>query len=111
MVKPLSSKVMHRWVTPQSGVRRFDPDEFIASHEAGMCPTLYLLSDKRSAGSASALVLLLTVWVTEVAEDAGRRNGTGRLRVPLMMPLDEVANTVRGMRCRMSTATSGRRGL
>lgn len=95
MVKPLSSKVMHRWVTPQSGVRRFDPDEFIASHEAGMCPTLYLLSDKRSAGSASALVLLLTVWVTEVAEDAGRRNGTGRLRVPLMMPLDEVANTVR----------------
>ncbi len=95
MVDSLSTKVMQTWITPTPGVRRFDPDEFIAAHEAGMCPTLYLLSDKRSAGSASALVLLLTVWVTEAAEDAGRRNGTGRLQVPLMMPLDEVANTVR----------------
>ncbi|WP_125175077.1 type IV secretory system conjugative DNA transfer family protein [Corynebacterium bovis] len=95
MVDSLSTKVMQTWITPTPGVRRFDPDEFVASHEAGVCPTLYLLSDKRSAGSASALVLLLTVWVTEAAEDAGRRNGTGRLQVPLMMPLDEVANTVR----------------
>ena len=95
MVDSLGSKVMQTWITPSAGVRRFDPAEFIAAHEAGECPTLYLLSDKRSAGSASALVLLLTVWITEAAEDAGRRNGTGRLTVPLMMPLDETANTVR----------------
>ncbi|MGO1664890.1 MAG: type IV secretory system conjugative DNA transfer family protein [Micrococcaceae bacterium] len=94
MVAPLAKKSMQRWVTPQPGVRRFNPTDFIADHEAGKSPTLYLLSDPRSAGSASLLVLALVVWITEEAEDASRRNG-GRLRIPLVMPLDEAANVVK----------------
>lgn len=94
MVAPLSKKILQRWVTPQPGAAKFDPEQFIADHEADRCPTLYLLSDSRSAGSASLLSLLMVVWVTEAAEDASRRNG-GRLRIPLALPLDEVANCVK----------------
>ncbi|WP_159460982.1 type IV secretory system conjugative DNA transfer family protein [Corynebacterium dentalis] len=95
MVTPLATKVFQNWVTrPQSDdVPKFSPDEFIAAHDRGECPTLYLLSDKRRAGSASLLVILLTVWVTEAAEYSAFRQG-GRLKTPLMMPLDEIANTV-----------------
>lgn len=93
MVAPLSSKTFQRWVTPAAGLPKFSPDEFIAAHVAGECPTLYLLSDKRDSGSASLLVLLLTVWTAKAAETAARAHG-GRLSTPLLMPLDEVANTV-----------------
>lgn len=94
MVAALSSKTFQRWVTPTQELSKFDPEQFITDHTNGGCPTLYLLSDQRKQGSASVLVLALTVWVTEAAEDAARDNG-GRLATPLLMPLDEVANTVR----------------
>jgi type IV secretory pathway TraG/TraD family ATPase VirD4 len=94
MVAPLTKKSLQRWLTPQAGVAKFNPSEFVAEHEAGNSPTLYLLSDDRSSGSASLLVLALVVWLTEAAEDASRRNG-GRLRIPLIFPLDEAANVVK----------------
>lgn len=94
MVAPLTKKSLQRWITPAPGVVKFDPSAFVDEHEAGRSPTLYLLSDDRSSGSASLLVLALVVWLTEAAEDASRRNG-GRLRIPLIFPLDEAANVVR----------------
>jgi type IV secretory pathway TraG/TraD family ATPase VirD4 len=93
MVNPLTKKLFQKWITPTAGIPEFNPSQFVADHVAGKCPTLYLLSDKQEAGSASLLVLLLTVWTAKAAEQAARANG-GRLATPLFLPLDEVANTV-----------------
>ncbi|WP_433574116.1 type IV secretory system conjugative DNA transfer family protein [Nocardia brasiliensis] len=75
------------WVTPHPRRREFDPREFLA--ERG---TLYPLS-KEGVDSASALSTAL-VWQTlDAAERLGEVHG-GRLPVPLVAALDEVANVV-----------------
>lgn len=94
MTNALTMKTFQRWVTPQPGVPKFDPADFIAEHEAGRCPTLYLLSKNGNAGAGGLLVLTLVAWMTEAGEYAARRRG-GRLRIPLFFPLDEAANIVK----------------
>lgn len=94
MVAALEHEVPSMWVSPAAGKRRFDADAFIHDSQSGRRPTMYLLS-KEGPTSASALTLALLVTLMDAAEEYGQRNPGGRLRVPLVCPLDEAANTVR----------------
>lgn len=66
--------------------REFRPADFVRSRG-----TLYSLS-KEGGGSTGPLVTALTVAVTEAAEEYAITQPGGRLRVPLLLVLDEAAN-------------------
>jgi type IV secretory pathway TraG/TraD family ATPase VirD4 len=78
------------WITERGDNRpRFDTDAFAASHD-----TLYALS-KEGPGSAGPLTAALTAAVVLSAERLASRSVGGRLCVPMVCPLDEVANVCR----------------
>lgn len=77
------------WARPGPGKRPFNPAAFVRSQG-----TLYSLS-KEGRGSAGPLTTALTVAVTEAAEEYAKTLPGGRLRVPMVVPLDEVANVCR----------------
>lgn len=81
----LTLRSVQEWVTPGPGRVAFDPHKFVASKD-----TLYLLSQEGN-GSMAPLVTAMTVAVEEAATELATAQG-GRLKVPLMMVLDEVAN-------------------
>ena len=86
----LRDRNITRWVTPQTGLGEFRPDQFLASNE-----TLYLMSKNVKGGtSAAAIISALTNEVRVAAERRGERLG-GRLDPPLVLVLDEVANICR----------------
>lgn len=95
MVQCLKSRNTLRWVAPATGSTvaadsrlQFDPRQFAASRE-----TLYVLS-KEGVGTAAPLTTALTVAVAEAMEERAERHG-GRLKVPSLFALDELANVVR----------------
>ncbi len=78
------------WITDRHDNRpRFDTDAFAASTD-----TLYSLS-KEGPGSAGPLTAALTAAVVLSAERLAARSVGGRLEVPMVCPLDEVANVCR----------------
>src|ERR1039458_4758041 len=78
------------WITDRYDDRpRFDTDVFAASSG-----TLYSLS-KEGPGSAGPLTAALTAAVVLSAERLAARSAGGRLAVPMVCPLDEVANVCR----------------
>lgn len=81
-----------RWITPTGPDDKrpqFSPDEFVRSgHDTGISLS------KEGTGSCGPLVAALTVAVTEAAERYAEQSG-GRLPVPLIALLDEVANVCR----------------
>jgi hypothetical protein len=78
------------WITDRHDDRpRLDTDVFAASSE-----TLYSLS-KEGPGSAGPLTAALTAAVVQSAERLAARSVGGRLEVPMVCPLDEVANVCR----------------
>lgn len=95
MVQCLKSRNTLRWVAPIRGAsvdtdrrEQFDPTAFAASAE-----TLYVLS-MEGVGTAAPLTTALTVAVAEAFEERGARLG-GRLPVPAVFALDELANVVK----------------
>lgn len=95
MIQCLKSRNTLRWVAPEPGAtvatdrrRHFNPTNFAASQE-----TIYILS-KEGAGSAAPLTTALTVAIAEAMEERTERCG-GRLDLPALFALDEVANVVR----------------
>lgn len=95
MVQCLKSRNTLRWVAPTRGAsvttdsrRQFNPHDFAASRE-----TIYILS-KEGAGSAAPLTTALTVAIAEAMEERAERAG-GRLPLPGLFALDELANVVR----------------
>lgn len=95
MVQCLKSRNTLRWVAPARGAsvttdrrRQFNPKDFAASRE-----TIYILS-KEGAGSAAPLTTALTVAIAEAMEERAERSG-GRLPLPALFALDELANVVR----------------
>ncbi len=95
MVQCLKSRNTLRWVAPEAGATvatdsrpRFNPKDFARSRE-----TIYILS-KEGAGSAAALTTALTVAIAEAMEERAERQG-GRLDLPALFALDELANVVR----------------
>jgi type IV secretory pathway TraG/TraD family ATPase VirD4 len=89
MVGWLTNRAVVRWAVGGEGRREFSPEAFVTSRG-----TLYSLS-KEGYGSAGPLVTALTVAVTEAAEQHASRQAGGRLRVPLVVVLDEAANVCR----------------
>jgi type IV secretory pathway TraG/TraD family ATPase VirD4 len=78
------------WITDRGDNRaRFDTDAFARSTD-----TLYSLS-KEGPGSAGPLTAALTAAVVLSAERLAARSVGGRLEVPMVCPLDEVANVCR----------------
>ncbi|MDQ0636361.1 type IV secretory pathway TraG/TraD family ATPase VirD4 [Arthrobacter pascens] len=95
MIQCLKSRNTLRWVAPARGAsvatdprRQFNPRDFAASQE-----TVYILS-KEGAGSAAPLTTALTVAIAEAMEERAERSG-GRLPLPALFALDELANVVR----------------
>ncbi|MGN2642250.1 type IV secretory system conjugative DNA transfer family protein [Nocardia takedensis] len=88
MCNVLGRVAIAEWVTPRPGRPQFDPLEFLAGNG-----TLYALS-KEGVDSAGALATALTWMTLDAAERQGELNG-GRLPVPLVAALDELANVVR----------------
>lgn len=95
MVQCLKSRNTLRWVAPVAGAtvttdsrRQFNPKDFSRSRE-----TIYILS-KEGAGSAAPLTTALTVAIAEAMEERAERQG-GRLALPALFALDELANVVR----------------
>lgn len=89
------------WVTR----REFHPEEFVRSSG-----TLYSVS-KEGVGSAGPLVTALTMAVLEAAEEHAKRSPGGRLPVPLVAVLDEVANVVRSRQLPAQYSHFGSRGI
>ena len=93
MASCLTNRAVLQWVTDTSSTtgrrREFDPRAFV--REGG---TLYSLS-KEGRGTAGPLVTALTVAVVEAAEELATTQPGGRLRVPMVGVLDEVANVCR----------------
>jgi type IV secretory pathway TraG/TraD family ATPase VirD4 len=91
MVAFLADPVLAVWAVPPAadGVARFDCARFVGSSE-----TLYSLS-KEGPGSAGPLTAALTAGVLQAAERLAAASPGGRLPVPLLAVLDEVANVAR----------------
>lgn len=89
MVSVFARAEVRKWVEPQAGRAAFSPYDFVRSGS----DTLYLLS-KEGPRSVGILTTILTVAVMEAAEGYGEEQANGRMPVPMVCPLDEVANTV-----------------
>ena len=85
----LRRRAVADWVTPRPGRTAFDPKAFLANQE-----TVYALS-KEGVESCGALATALTWACMDTAERVGERSPGGRLPVPLVAPLDELANVIR----------------
>jgi type IV secretory pathway TraG/TraD family ATPase VirD4 len=84
----LAHDTVRPWVTPSRDRVPFYPDMVTTG-----TPTLYLLS-REGAASTGALTAALTAAVYEAARDEALAQG-GRLGVPMVMVLDEIANVCR----------------
>lgn len=86
MASTLADDDLLAWTSNETA-RRFEPVEFIRSHD-----TLILLS--KNEGSGGAILTSLIRAICKTAESIAQNNG-GRLDVPLVVELDECANIVR----------------
>lgn len=90
MVQTLKFVGTLQWVNPISAADtrpQFSPQQFVRDAR----DTLYVLS-KEGGGSAAALTTALTIAVAEAAENYAMTCPGRRMPVPLIMPLDEIAN-------------------
>jgi len=118
----LTNRQAVRWVTPaaprsgpgdgtanpwltSSPRREFHPHDFVRG-----TGTLYSVS-KEGVGSAGPLVTALTMAVLEAAEERAKRSPGGRLPVPLVAVLDEIANVVRARAIPAQFSHFGSRGI
>lgn len=88
MTNILSRPSVHKWVSANSERPQFDPQTFVTT-----ASTLYILS-KEGVDSAGALATALVWAVCDAAERYGEQCG-GRMPVPMVVPLDELANVIR----------------
>lgn len=91
-VSCLRNSRLHPWIMKlgENDKRpHFVPEEFVEDSN-----TLYSLS-REGAGNAGAIVTALTVAVADAGVRKATRSPKGRLKRPLVMPLDEIANVCR----------------
>ena len=108
MIRSLKLSAVHPWIRasgPGDTRPHFDPRAFVA--EGG---TMYSLS-REGNGSAGPLVTALTVAIIDAAEQLATTSPKGRLPVPLLAPLDEVANVVRWAKLPGLYSHYGSRGI
>ncbi|GAB7302354.1 hypothetical protein MAFF212519_02040 [Clavibacter michiganensis] len=87
MASALANDKLLAW-TNAPGVRRFDADAFVRSNDTAV------LISRNGAGSGGAFVAALVRSIARAGERAASADG-GRIRVPVVFELDEVANIVR----------------
>lgn len=102
----LRSSRITSWITPVAGRPEFDTNAFVREPAS----TIYLLS-KEGNGSAGPLVTALAVALTEAAEEYAMQCAGGRLPVPLVAVLDEVANVCRWQQLPAQYSHYGSRGI
>lgn len=92
MVSFLNNSRVRSWVESDmlSKREKFSPEDFVRSD----AETLIALS-KEGIGSTGPLTAALVAWVLEAAEDLADTKPHGRLQIPLVVVLDEVANVCR----------------
>jgi hypothetical protein len=109
-----------RWVTPDTPRAATTPEPLGDAGAAPRIPparlragaaTLYSVSKEGVGGSAGPLVTALTMAVLEAAEDHAKRSPGGRLPVPLVAVLDEIANVVRARSIPSQFSHFGSRGI
>jgi type IV secretory pathway TraG/TraD family ATPase VirD4 len=93
MVSFLNNSRVRSWLESEGKLDKrpvLSPEDFVRSGNG----TLIALS-KEGIGSTGPLTASLTVWVLDAAEDLADQSPHGRLRIPLVCMLDEVANVCR----------------
>lgn len=86
----IASQSIRAWVAPSTAQPELDPVALVDAR----CDTLYLLSEE-GPGSAGPLIAALTRAVLSAAEEAAKREPSGRRRTPLVAVLDEAGNICR----------------
>lgn len=104
MAEALSDDDMLTWTTPTPGIPAFSPQDFVRSRD-----TLILLSQDDDA-AGGALVAATVRAVCKTAEQYAAANG-GRLPVPLVLELDELANIVRWRGLPKAASHYGSKGI
>ena len=103
MCRDLVHEAILAWTTPAPGVRAFDPARFTEGRQ-----TMILLSE-RGPGGAGAVI---TAMIKAICNAAIKQTpGQGRLTVPLVGELDEVANIVPWPTLPQDFSHFGSRGL
>lgn len=108
MAASFTNSRLRPWITRDSygaALPQFDPAAFVRSND-----TIHLLS-KEGEGSAGPLVAALTVAILEAAEQLAAASPGGRLRVPMLAMLDEVANVCRWHELPNQYSHFGSRGI
>lgn len=108
MLACLTNRSIAPWITPlgpHDPRPHFDPYAFARGGH-----TLYSLS-KEGVGTAGPLVTALTVAVVEAAEDIAAASPGGRLPIPLLGVLDEVANVCKWSELPDQYSHYGSRGI
>lgn len=86
----VASQSIRAWVAPSNSHPELDPSALVDAS----ADTLYLLSEE-GPGSAGPLIAALTRAVLSAAEEAAKREASGRRRTPLVAVLDEAGNICR----------------
>lgn len=93
MVSFLNNSRVRAWLESDGKLDKrpvFSPEDFVRSRDETM-----IAVSKEGIGSTGPLTAALTVWVMDAAEELADASPHGRLRVPIVVILDEVANVCR----------------
>lgn len=93
MVSFLNNSRVRAWLEPDGILDKrpvFSPEDFIKSKNETM-----IAVSKEGIGSTGPLTAALTAWVMDAAEELADASPHGRLRIPIVVLLDEVANVCR----------------
>ncbi|MFD4356815.1 type IV secretory system conjugative DNA transfer family protein [Nocardia sp. NPDC058518] len=88
MTNVLGRFITSEWVEPTDEAPEFDAEAFLLGNG-----TIYILSQE-GVSSAGALATALTWYLLDTAEQLANANG-GRMPIPLVAALDELANVVK----------------
>jgi type IV secretory pathway TraG/TraD family ATPase VirD4 len=93
MVSFLNNSRVRGWLEADSILDKrpvFSPEDFVRSGNG----TMIALS-KEGHGSTGPLTAALTTWILDAAEELAEASPHGRLKIPMVVLLDEVANVCR----------------
>lgn len=93
MVSFLNNSRVRAWLEPDGMLDKrpvFSPEDFVRSGNG----TMIALS-KEGHGSTGPLTAALTTWILDAAEELAEASPHGRLKIPMVVLLDEVANVCR----------------
>jgi len=105
-VAPLAIPQIREALTPRPGDRVFDPHDFLDDAN-----TLYLIGSAAGAGAMGGFIGALLDDVVEVARSRAVSSPGARLRHPLGLILDEIANMFRWGNLPRIMADGGGRGI